>query len=73
SSTHLPFLLPMLKKIFPSVVFLDPADSIANKIAILLNEKKSNTCKLKIFASGDTKTFQKKLRKLGIKNNVQQL
>ncbi|MGI0101443.1 MAG: glutamate racemase [Nitrosotalea sp.] len=70
SSTHLPFLLPMLKKIFPDVTFLDPADVIADKVAILLKNKKSSTFKLKIFASGNITTFQKKLQKLGIKNKV---
>lgn len=70
SSTHIPFLLPMLKEIFPNVIFLDPADSVANRIATLLKGKKSNTRKLKIFTSGNTKIFQKKLQKLGIKNKV---
>ncbi len=73
SSTHLPFLLPMLKKTFPSVTFLDPADAIADKIAILLKNKKSSGHKLKIFASGDIKDFQEKLQKLGIRNKVFQL
>ena len=71
SSTHLPFLLPMLKEIFPSVTFLDPADIVADQIKLV--SKKSGTRKLKIFASGNTKAFQKKLQKLGIKNSVQPL
>lgn len=70
SSTHLPFLLPMLKETFPNVTFLDPANDIADKIATLLDGKRSSTYKLKIFASGNTTTFQKKLQKLGIKNKV---
>ncbi|MFZ1077210.1 MAG: aspartate/glutamate racemase family protein [Nitrosotalea sp.] len=70
SSTHLPFLLPMLKEIFPNVTFLDPADAVADKIATLLHGKKESRYKLKIFASGNTTTFQKKLQKLGIKNKV---
>jgi glutamate racemase len=70
SSTHLPFLLPMLKEVFPNVTFLDPADAIADKVATLLDGKRSGTHRLKIFASGNTKTFQKKLQKLGIKNKV---
>ncbi|MGI0045801.1 MAG: glutamate racemase [Nitrosotalea sp.] len=73
SSTHLPFLLPMLKKTFPNVTFLDPADSVADKVAMLLKNKKSSMYKLKIFASGDIKDFQKKLQKLGIRNKVFQL
>ncbi|MDE1825968.1 MAG: aspartate/glutamate racemase family protein [Thaumarchaeota archaeon] len=70
SSTHLPFLLPMLKEIFPNVTFLDPADTVADKVATLLNHKRSSTHKLEIFASGNTTIFQKKLQKLGIKNKV---
>lgn len=70
SSTHLPFLMPMLKEIFPNVTFLDPANAIADKVAMLLDGKRSSTYKLKIFASGNTTTFQKKLQKLGIKNKV---
>ena len=70
SSTHLPFLLPILKEIFPNVTFLDPADTVADKVAMLLDGKRSSTYKLKIFASGNTTTFQKKLQKLGIKNKV---
>ena len=70
SSTHLPFLLPMLKEVFPNVTFLDPANAVADKVATLLDGKKSTTYKLKIFASGNTTTFQKKLQKLRIKNKV---
>ena len=73
SSTHLPFLLPLLKKTFPNVTFLDPADSVANKVASMLKNKRSNTRKLKIFASGDATIFQKKLLKFGIRNKVFQL
>ena len=73
SSTHLPFLLPMLKQVFPNVLFLDPADSVADKIVIRLKNKKRDTCRLKIFASGNTKIFQEKIQKLGIKNKVLQL
>lgn len=70
SSTHLPFLLPMFKELFPNVKFLDPADTVADKVATLLNHKRSSMHKLKIFASGNTTTFQKKLQKVGIKNKV---
>lgn len=70
SSTHLPFLLPMLKEIFPNVTFLDPADAVADKVAMSLGDKRSGAHKLKIFASGNTKIFQKKLQKLRIKNKV---
>ncbi|MCY4490455.1 MAG: hypothetical protein OXC46_03210, partial [Thaumarchaeota archaeon] len=32
SSTHLPFLTPLLKSELPSVMFFDPAESVATKI-----------------------------------------
>jgi glutamate racemase len=70
SSTHLPFLLPMLNEIFPSVTFLDPADMVADQVVSLLKGKKSKRRTLKIFASGDIKSFQKRLGKIGIKNKV---
>jgi glutamate racemase len=73
SSTHLPFLITYLTKMFPNIQFLDPADDIADQVAsqnLFLPSKKNS---LKIFSSGDVKTFQKNLQKLGIKNTVQQL
>lgn len=69
SSTHLPFLLPILKELFPGVLFLDPADSVAQYISNMLNSKKSKNS-LKIYASGNTEKFHHKLIKLGIKNKV---
>ena len=73
SSTHLPFLLPLLQKNFPNVKFLDPGESVADKISIILKNKKSRLQKLQIFASGDTQAFQKKLQKIGIRYKVQPL
>ena len=73
SSTHLPFLIPMLQKTFPRIKFLDPADMIADQVLAILQIKKSKINKLRIFASGDTKIFQRKLQRLGIRNNVMQL
>lgn len=73
SSTHLPFLLPFLQKIFPHITFLDPAYNIANQI---LNHKlfsPSPKNKLTIFTSGDVKIFQTNLQKIGIKNIVHQI
>lgn len=70
SSTHLPFLLPMLKELFPNVIFLDPADSVAQRILKILKNKKSQKSKFKIYASGNVETFHKKLVKIGIKNKV---
>jgi glutamate racemase len=68
SSTHLPFLLPILKKEFPHVRFLDPADDVARKIAKITKRSKQN--KLTIYSSKNPKTFQKHLRMIGIKNKI---
>lgn len=70
SSTHLPFLMPLLQKNFPNVKFLDPTDKIAEQILRTIKNEKSRSQTLKIFASGNTTTFQKKLRKIGIRNKV---
>ena len=73
SSTHLPFLLPLLQKNFPNVKFLDPGDIVANKISSILKHKKSRLQKLQIFASGDSQEFQRKLQRIGMKYNVESL
>jgi glutamate racemase len=73
SSTHLPFLLPLLKQLFPYVMFLDPAGSVSDQIVKLLNRKKSKTNTIKIFTSGNVRIFQKQLRKMGIKNKAMSL
>ncbi|MDE1845539.1 MAG: aspartate/glutamate racemase family protein [Thaumarchaeota archaeon] len=72
SSTHLPFLVPILKELFPGITFLDPADIVAKHVAKILKHK-SEKSRLKIYASGDAKRFQKQLRKIGIKNKVNPL
>ncbi|MBI3640066.1 MAG: aspartate/glutamate racemase family protein [Thaumarchaeota archaeon] len=72
SSTHLPFLLPLFKEIFPNIIFLDPGNIVAEKIAKKLR-RQNKTKSLTIFASGNTQVFQKKLSKLGIKNKVRSL
>ena len=72
SSTHLPFLLPSLKEIFPNIIFLDPGSMIADKIAEKIKNQ-DKTKSLTIFASGNTQVFQKKLSKIGIKNKVRSL
>ncbi len=72
SSTHLPFLVPILKELFPDITFLDPADVIAKHVTKILKHK-SKKSRLKIYASGDLDTFQKKLKKIGIKNKVNPL
>lgn len=72
SSTHLPFLLPFLKEVFPNIIFLDSGDIVANKIAKKFKYQ-NKTKTLTIFASGNIRAFQKKLFKLGIKNKVRPL
>ena len=68
SSTHLPFLLPYLKKQFPDVRFHDPAVQLAKKIA--KNTKKSKRNSLSIFTSGNPEKLEINLRKLGISSKV---
>ena len=70
SSTHLPFLKLMLKSQFPNVVFIDPANSVANNIHKKIKNNQTKQNKLKIFCSGDVKKFEKNLRRLGINNKV---
>jgi glutamate racemase len=72
SSTHLPFLLPMFKKLFPNITFLDPSSQVA-KVAKKFLRQKSKQNKIKIFTSGNTDQFHKKLRKIGIKNKTYHL
>ena len=72
SSTHLPFLVPILKELFPGITFLDPADTVAKRIA-KISKYKSKKSRLKIYASGNVSTFQKQLQKIGIKNKVNSL
>ena len=72
SSTHLPFLLPILKELFPSILFLDPADSVAQRASKILKQKKSKNS-LKIYASGNVEKFHQRLIKIGIKNKVSSL
>lgn len=73
SSTHLPFLLSILQKLFPKIVFLDPAMQVATGLIKnkLFSPSKRNT--LTIFTSGDTKTLEANLKKLKIKNKVHSL
>ena len=70
SSTHLPFLLPFLKKQFPNITFVDPAKEIAQKVRKIVAKKPSKTNTMKIFTSSDPKKFQKYLLQIGIKKNV---
>ncbi len=72
SSTHLPFLLPIFKGLFPSVLFLDPAYSVSQRVLKILKHKKSKNS-LKIYASGNIEKLHKRLVKIGIKNKVNPL
>ena len=70
SSTHLPFLLPFLKKQFPNVTFLDPAQEITNKVRKVIGKKSSKRNSMKIFTSSKPEKFQNYLWKMGIKKKV---
>ena len=72
SSTHLPFLKPILVSEFPNVKFLDPSEKIAKNISKKM-KKENGRNSLKIYTSGNVTKFQKKLRMLGIKNRVSSL
>ena len=72
SSTHLPFLVPILKELFPGIIFLDPADALAQHIS-KISKHRSKKSSLKIYSSGNTESFHKQLLKIGIKNKVNPL
>ena len=71
SSTHLPFLKPILEYEFPDVQFIDPAESIAKKIFEKTKTRQSKRNVLKIFSSDPTRIFQNNLRSIGIKNKIE--
>lgn len=73
SSTHLSFLSPLLKEMFPMITFLDPADSVAQKTIKKKNFHSTKKNSLKIFASGNVTKLQNNLAKLQIKNKVHHL
>jgi glutamate racemase len=70
SSTHLPFLMPILEHEFPNIQFIDPAESIANKILKKTKTRQSNKNLLRIFSSDKTGNFQNNLKNIGIKNKI---
>ena len=70
SSTHLPFLLPFLKKQFPNITFIDPGKEVAQKVKKIVARKRSKINTMQIFTSSDPKKFQKYLLQIGIKKNV---
>ena len=69
SSTHLPFLLPFLKKYFRGVEFLDPAEDVAIKIS-KLEGPKSTRNSLSIYTTESPKALQRNLKSMGISNKV---
>ena len=73
SSTHLPFLLPILRKLFPKISFLDPAETIATKIMKKFNHKKSKKNSFSIYSSGKTRLFEEQLSKIGVHRKVKYL
>jgi len=73
SSTHLPLLKSILQVEFPRITFLDPVQEVANKVKNLTRKKRSKKNSLQIFTSGNTLTFQRQLRKIGIRNKINSL
>jgi len=70
SSTHLPFLEPILRSIFKNVKFLDPAKNIMNILKDFVEDNDSQQNVLRIFTSGDVNLFKKNLQMMGIDNEV---
>jgi glutamate racemase len=70
SSTHLPFLKPLLEKEYPKIRFVDPANEIAKKVLLKIKDNQNHRNSLKIFASGDLAVFERKLYRMGIKNRI---
>ena len=69
SSTHLPFLLPYLKKCFRGVEFLDPANDVAERISKLKGPKSTRNS-LSIYTTESPKAMQRNLKNMGISNKV---
>ena len=61
---------PILELEFPNVQFIDPAESVADKILKKTKSKQSKRNLLKIFSSDETKIFQNNLNSIGIKNKI---
>jgi glutamate racemase len=72
SSTHLPFLLPYLNKLFPKIQFLDPAESIVKNIC-KYHKPNNKKCTLTIYSSGNIRKFQSQLYQIGIKRKIKYL
>ena len=70
SSTHLPFLEPLLSSIFKNVEFLDPAKNITNVLKDYVKDNDLQQNVLRIFTSGDVNLFKKNLQMMGIHDEV---
>ena len=70
SSTHIPFLLEFLEKIFPKVTFLDPGQSLAMKLKQKYMSDNQKRNRLQIFTSGDIQSLELKLNYLKINNKI---
>ncbi len=68
SSTHLPFLRPLLESEFPGVGFLDPAESVAAEVAGRIGE--SGRAGLRVYTSGDARELERDLARLGIRSRA---
>ena len=73
SSTHLPFLKSLLEDQFPGIIFLDPANSIAEKLSKRKNISRLKQNRLKIITTGNPKQLEKILIKQGISNKVSKI
>lgn len=73
SSTHLPFLNSMLKELFPTISFLDPASQVAKQIIKNKIFQESTKNSLQIYCSGNINLLQNNLSKLKIKNKIRSL
>ena len=69
SSTHLPFLLPFLRKYFRGIEFLDPAEDVAIKISKLKGLESAKNS-FSIYTTESPKALQRNLRSMGISNKV---
>lgn len=69
SSTHLPFLLPYLKKSFGGIEFLDPAEDVADKISKIKGPRSVRNS-LSIYTTQSPKALQRNLKNMGISNKV---
>lgn len=76
-STHLAFIKSYIKELFPTIRTIDPAKIVTKKIKQLLKQqigiKKYGNGKLQVIASSDKHEFQRLLRYMGIRENVQEV